>query len=327
MNASKHPAREESSNNTPSRLTRWLVMLVVAVIGIGLLLFGVSIASQTVTGAMEHAGRGEWEQAAGSAFYGLLFGGGFLCLVWRMAAALWEGQNEADLKSARPEEPWFWRSDWRKFRISNRHDTLEVVGSIWAVALALAFVGLIFLEVMRWPSQGGWERLGAVAWFVLHSFIFYSLADVVWLPALRRLRFGASTLTLRHPGGPDLRKLEAAVRVASPGSSRMEFRVTLRAFERMQQPGAEGYAIFEQEVFSRSLTHSCHGKGSSLEIPIVFDLPADCGSTSSFEINTVGRVWKLEVLATRPCFDYRAEFEVPVFQCANSSAATASQHN
>lgn len=327
IKTSTTPGGTPKPKDLRARSGKWLGMLVMAVIVGGLLLAAVSIAIQIAAGMAEDAAKGDWGLAACRMFYGLLFAGFPVCIALKIVADRRETREEPAIKLAHPDEPWFWRGDWRTLMVSNRHDTLEIIGLVWLTLLALAFGGMIVGEGMRWSSQSGWERLGAVAWFVLHSGILFALGNSTLVPALSRGRFGRSTLMLHHPGGPDLQRFEATVRVPSPGPGRVEFRVTLRAFERTQQPGAEGPVIAEVEVFSRSLTHCWDGSRGALEFSVAFDLPEGCGSTTSFEVNTVGRVWKLDVQAERPWFDYRAEFEVPVFRCAKSNVATVSQHN
>ncbi|MEQ8836201.1 MAG: hypothetical protein RID07_05295, partial [Lacipirellulaceae bacterium] len=139
----------------------------------------------------------------------------------------------------------------------------------------------------------------------------------------QRIRWGRSIFEMASVPGVVGGQLAGVIHV--PGQLRPDDGILLsltRYVQRTRQT-SEGEETYEDPQWQRDklITRTMPGTQGGTAIPVAFHIPFEQHPTDEEE----GQHWKLEAESHTPGVNYKAEFEVPVFRTAVSSADTPAE--
>jgi len=247
----------------------------------------------------------------------LIFGGVAVALFFGFRAARRGKQHREAASEIHPDEPWRWSERWSGTTLSSqsRHTVWAAVGfaALWNVVSApvaflvpgevadgntLALVGLLF------PLVG----IGLAIWAVREI--------------LRRRRYGESLLHLDDLPVPLGGVLRARLEVPARLEAR-ELDVHLTCVRRVRSGHGKNrrtreHVLWEDSLRVMSMSGGAPGATSSrIEARLPGDRPEASDEDSDERV-----LWQLEVTSEEPGVDYKATFELPVFDTGEVSDAS-----
>jgi hypothetical protein len=211
-----------------------------------------------------------------------------------------------------PEKPWRWRDDWADGRIAaNTRAALLIFtafAALWNL-MSWLFTALWLDDREAWPS---------FSWlFLLFPAIGVAmLAGVVYLWR-RVVKYGRSVLHLAETPGVAGGKLAGVVRIPRRIEPPDGFLVRLKSIRKESDgEGTSERLLWQDEQrIARPLATE---NPEETAVPFAFAIPYDAPPTTPPTERGDPVLWRLEVSADVPGVDYKATFEVPVFQTAAS---------
>ena len=234
--------------------------------------------------------------------YGLLFG------AWYAAR---KQKREAKARAAQPDEPWRWREEWLGGRIasSSHHKAIGVTvfAVLWNLISWPAIIGVLMKEDREW-------------WLPLLVGIFPLVGTAMAIYAVKLWRgywrWGRSEFEMAAVPGV-LGGSVAGVIHGPPAIEPIDgFRVTLSCIRRVEEGSGDNRRTVDRVLWSdeRLLARPLAADAAETVLPVQFHAPYQQPATNLEDV-----LWKLTVHAKTKGVDYDAEFEVPVFETADSS--------
>lgn len=222
-------------------------------------------------------------------------------------------REKEGLMQAHPEEPWLWNQKWAKGKIktSSRNFKLSlfslVVWSFFCVALVFVF--------FEKPNDLPVKIMALV--FLLSEFFF--IAGFVYL-LIRRSKYGQSVLEMASVPGVIGGQFAGVIRTSVKVKMEDLFRIRLRCIHGKESGHGKSRRIHRNTIWDTELliAHDLlQHEGNQSAIPFLFQIPYQCRQTDQCKADDYIE-WKLEVTAKTPGVDYHSEFEVPIFNTAES---------
>jgi hypothetical protein len=258
------------------------------------------------TVAIVRAQAGQWEQAALAASIAIASAGAGVGAMWWVRSHARAVDPSERLRAAYPDKPWMWREDWAagEIRTSAQRDAnrLTIIAIAWC-----AGTFPIVLIVPRWA-------LRSAGYYALPSLIFPLVGVVMLMWAMRMRRrvreYGESRFTMASVPGQLGGSLTGSIHVDKPLPAGEKVALELECINRTTRGHWHGLTTWDWILWRADQTSISDSTGS---IPVAFMIPADCMPTD--DSNPTSRiVWRLSAKAPGANFEYRAEFEVPVFR-------------
>ncbi len=255
----------------------------------------------------------------GTAFFGIGLGS-VLWVLRRMSA----GRRRAVLQKQHPESPWLWRDDWARGQI--RFSATSTMMIAWP--FALLWNGLTYVTMsLTWDnlSQDLFQRKNPAGLIAL-LFPLVGMGLVLWAvrATLQWRKYGVSVFEMAAVPGILGGSLRGVVRTGALLWPKQGIRTTLACIRQTttgsgQHRRTTEYILWQDERIIDRDRVIRDARGSL--IPIGFEIPSYAPPTD--ESQPRGRIlWRLSVAADVPGVDYRADFEVPVFQTASPQTMT-----
>lgn len=216
--------------------------------------------------------------------------------------------------------PWERRADWAAGRVGPTDTARAAVPAttgvaVWwllATAPLVATFPLLRQEVDSWWS---WLLLALPAVGVL-------IATWAGYLAVRQRRFGESIFEMASVPGVVGGPLSGVIRIPKLLRPDNGFRVRLYCMSQSKnRKGSDEHerAIWQEEQY---IPQAMDDGATGVAVPVLLAIPYSAKPTSSAD--ELPRIrWLLEVFAELPGVNYKTEFEVPVFETAESSAEFA----
>jgi hypothetical protein len=254
------------------------------------------------TVAITRAREERWEQALLAFSIALVCGGAAGGASWWVRFHARAVDPSEQLRAANPDRPWMWREDWAstEVRTSARRDANRL--TVIAIAWCIAAFPILFIVPHR--------ALRGADYFAIPSLIFPLIGVVmlVWAMRLRRRvrEYGESRFVMTSVPGQVGGALTGAIHIDKQIQEGEQVALELECTMRSTRGNWHSLTVWDRILWRSEQTSMSDSQGS---IPVAFMIAPDCRPTD--DSNPKSRiVWRLSSRAGQ----YRAEFEVPVFQ-------------
>jgi hypothetical protein len=263
--------------------------------------------------SLRRVAQGNWREGLLLGGGGVLFGGVALAYMAAMLVARRKLQEQAELRSKHPDQPWRWQRDWAEGRIEDSSR-----GTLWT-----AWAFSVFWNMIGFPSgylgvQAA-LRQGKPGGYVALVFPLVGIGLLVWAvrATIRYRKYGVSRLELSTIPAVIGHSLAGTVRVSTIVESQEGFLATLSCVRRVTSGSGKNRSTRETVLWQDDRRavggRARDAAGWRTDIPIEFQIPADAESCSLGDSDN--RVlWRLTVSANVPGVDYASVFDVPVFR-------------
>jgi hypothetical protein len=272
-----------------------------------------------LTQSVRRLAQGNWREGLLLAGGGVLFGGVGLAGM----AAMWAGrrklQEQTELRSKNPDQPWRWQQDWAAGRIEDSSR-----GTLWTSWAFAVFWNMIafpsgYLGVQAALRQG--QPGGYVA--LIFPLVGIGLLVGAARSTIRYRKYGVSRLELATIPAVIGHSLAGTVRVSTSIESPEGFLATVSCVRRVTSGSGKSRSTSESVLWQDERRvaggRARDAAGWRTDVPVQFRIPADVEPCSLDDPNN--RVlWRLTVSASVPGVDYASVFEIPVFRTEASAA-------
>jgi hypothetical protein len=214
-------------------------------------------------------------------------------------------------KAANPDQPWLWREDWanRAIRDSSRGTMI----GIWIFAVVWSAISFP-LAVMVTPQV---SRNNVAPVLVL---LFPAIGVILLITAvyqtIRSARFGTSICHLDRvpivPGRLFRGDLELKIDAAPPDGYRLRLAsINVVTTGRGKSRSTREHLLWDLEIVVDASSAMRSPMGT--RVPFQFATPPDSHPTDHRDYNN-RFVWRLSASAAMPGVDYKAQFDLPLFQ-------------
>lgn len=252
--------------------------------------------------------------------FALIFGGVGIGL---MFGGLWGKRKldeEENLTDLNPTEPWRWKPEWAEGRIASSGKARFVLPAIMAILWNLISTPLLFVL----PK----EIIEKENYLALIGFLFPlgGFGLLVWAGRafIRWKKFGDSVFEMSTFPGVIGGRLAGRVLTSIDLDPSAGFLVTLNNINRVTTGSGDNRSTSERILWQDErhlLEESAQYDPSRSEIPVEFQIPFDASPTEE-RSDDDQVLWRLQVEAEVPGVDFDAQFEIPVFETAQSRPAT-----
>jgi hypothetical protein len=272
-------------------------------------------------------GLNEWHGGdAGEAGMLLLFGALFVCVGVGIAVLARRGRRLAkqleERKARHPDEPWLWNEAWSEGRL--RYSARASMRYAWLFAIAWNAISL----PIAFLAPGEFIEKGNHAAAIAVLFPAVGIGLLVWAvhATLRWRRFGESVFEMLRVPGVLGGELAGTLQVGGELSATEAITARLSCIRRYVSGSGKNRSTHEdirwsdeQRLPATALSRGPFGHALNLCFALPYDAnPSDPVASDDYIL------WRLEVTTRMPGIDYRARFEVPVFQtCESRSERTA----
>jgi hypothetical protein len=252
----------------------------------------------------------------------MLFGGVFAGVGFGlMGAGFWgkrKVQEEEQLQSQHPEDPWRWKPEWAEGRIRASGRAGFMMPGIMALFWNLVSLPLLFVLPEEVFEKG---NRAALLGFI---FPLVGIGLLVWAGRafIRWKKYGDSVFEMSSLPGVVGGKLEGRILTSVAIDTASGFELTLNCVHRVTKGSGDSRSTSEsilwqqQQHLDRELLDYDPTRAS---IPVLFAIPYDTQPTEE-RTDDDEILWRLEVGAETAGVDYAAKFDVPVFKTADSQA-------
>jgi hypothetical protein len=252
----------------------------------------------------------------------MLFGGVFTGVGFGLMGAGIFGkrklQEEEQLASQHPENPWRWKPEWAEGRITASGRAGFVLPGIMALFWNLVSLPLLFVLPEEIFEKG---NRAALLGFL---FPLVGLGLLIWAGRafVRWKKYGDSVFEMASLPGVVGGKLEGRILTSVNIETVSGFELTLNCVHRVTKGSGDSRSTTEsilwqqQQHIERELLDYDPTRSS---IPVLFAIPYDSEPTEE-RSDDDEILWRLEVEAETTGIDYAAKFQVPVFKTADSQA-------
>ncbi len=266
-------------------------------------------------------GLAEWRKGdvreAGSL---LLFGVLFVCVGAGIAVLARRGRRLArqleERKARHPDEPWLWNEAWSEGRLRDSARASMRYAWLFAIAWAAISTPIAFLAPREFIEKG---EHGAV---IALLFPAVGIGLLAWAlhATLRWRRFGESVFEMLRVPGVLGGELAGTLQVGEELSASQAITARLSCIRRYVSGSGRSRSTHEdirwsdeQQLPPTALARGPFGHALNLCFALPYDAsPSDPVASDDYIL------WRLEVATRMPGVDYRARFEVPVFETADS---------
>jgi hypothetical protein len=267
------------------------------------------------------AGLAEWRAGdAGQAGMLMLFGVLFVCVGAGIAVLARRGRRLAkqleQRKAEHPDEPWLWNDAWSQGHL--RYSARASMRYAWLFALAWNAISLpiVLLAPGEFMEKG--NHGAAIA--VLFPAVGVGLLAWALHATLRWRRFGESVFEMLRVPGVLGGELAGTLQVGGELSASGAIEARLSCIRRYVSGSGKNRSTHEdirwsdeQQLPPTALARGPFGHALNLCFALPYDAsPSDPVASDDYIL------WRLEVATRMPGVDYRARFEVPVFETAES---------
>ena len=259
-----------------------------------------------------------WERLGFGMIFPLAFGGaGLGVLLWGRRAGRELKKRDAR-RELHPDQPWMWFDKWRTPQIAG-----EARSTMWLAIGFAAIWNLVSLPILF--IVPGEVSGGNTAALIGLLFPLVGVGLAVWAvrEVIRHRRYGASTLELQSHPVPLGGRLGGTLNIPARLQAR-EVQVQLACINRYVTGSGKNRSTRENVLWEdrqRAPTTSGAGPGQT-SARIEMRLPA--GQPVSSEQNPKSRIiWRLTATSAEPGVDYKAVFELPVFDTGEALADAA----
>lgn len=260
-----------------------------------------------------------WGLLAFGMIFPVVFGGVGVLVLWLLVRGRRETRERERLGDAEPDRPWLWEDRWRSTELRSRASTTTM-------CIAIGFAGLwnlISLPVLF--IVPGEVADGNTPALIGLLFPAVGIGLLVWAvrEVIRRRRYGDSVLRLDALPVPLGGRLAATLEVPARLTDR-DLDVQLACVHRYRTGTGKNRRTREETLWEdKQLVDARSGSapGSTaarIEMQLPYDQPVSRARPVSDRI-----VWQLTAAAAEPGVDYRATFELPVFETEATEAARA----
>ena len=269
--------------------------------------------------AVLHRGM-RWGRFAFGMLFPLVFGGaGLGMLLWDRRAGR-EQKKRGNRKQLHPDQPWMWFDRWRTPEIAGQARTRMWVAIGFAIVWNLVSLPVAFIVPGEVADGNHAALVGLLFPLIGVGLIVWAVREVI-----RHRRYGASTLYLESHPVPLGRRLRATLNIPARLQAR-EVRLQLACAHRYTTRTGRKRTTREQVLWEDkqcARTRSGGGPGQT-SARIEMRLPAD--QPVSSEENPRNRIiWRLTATSEEPGVDYKAVFELPVFDIGETVAHASSE--
>lgn len=239
-----------------------------------------------------------------------------LGIIWLGVYSRRATREEAELRARHPQSPWMWKPEWAAGEIEG--------GAQVAVIFFWAFAA--FWNALSWPvipsalkqlERG--DTKAAVAF--LFPAIGLGLIAAAIRASLAARRFGTSRFKLETLPGVIGGELAGSILVPKTLPSFETMKIRLVCIRRVKTGSGKNSSTHEHILYEEKQEISesrVHPAAVGCRIPVSFLVPF--GHPSSSDENPRNRIlWRVEASCELPGVDYETQFEIPVFQTAESS--------
>ncbi|MGB5878627.1 MAG: DUF3592 domain-containing protein [Thermoanaerobaculia bacterium] len=250
----------------------------------------------------------------------MLFGGVFAGVGFGLMGAGFLGkrkvQEEEQLASQHPEDPWRWKPEWADGRITASGRAGFVLPGIMALFWNLVSLPLLFVLPEEIFEKG---NRAALLGFI---FPLVGLGLLVWAGRafLRWKKYADSVFEMSKVPGVVGGKLEGRILTSVNIETVSGFDLTLNCVHRVTKGSGDSRSTTEsilwqeRQHIERELLDYDPTRSS---IPVLFAIAYDTQPTEE-RSDDDEILWRLELEAETPGIDYAAKFQVPVFKTADS---------
>ena len=250
----------------------------------------------------------------------LLFGALFVCVGLGIAVLARRGRRLArqleERKARHPDEPWLWNEAWSQGRL--RHSARASMRYAWLFAITWNAISIpiVLLAPGEFIEKG--NHGAAIA--VLFPAVGIGLLAWALHATLRWRRFGESVFELLRVPGVLGGELAGTLQVGGELSASQAITARLSCIRRYVSGSGKNRSTHEdirwsdeQQLPPTALARGPFGHALNLCFALPYDAsPSDPVASDDYIL------WRLEVATRMPGVDYRARFEVPVFETTES---------
>lgn len=259
-----------------------------------------------------------WGRLGFGMIFPAVFGGFGLLVIWAVRRGRRETVERERLQRRDPGRPWMWEAKWRTTELESRSGARMWVAIGFALFWNLVSAPVAFL-VPGEVAEGNHPALLALL------FPAIGIGLIVWAvrAVIRRRRYGDSRLRLDALPVPLGGQLRATLEVPARLQDR-ELDVRLACVHRYRTGTGKNRKTRTDTLWEdrrQVAARSGSGPGATsarIELWLPHDQPVAREQPSDDRI-----VWELEIEADEPGVDYRAIFELPVFETDTTAAARA----
>jgi len=249
-----------------------------------------------------------WGALAFALLFPVVFCSAGAGLLWMLRRGGRRAAARAALRDAEPERPWLWSGRWRSTTLNSDTGATAWVATGFALFWNLVSLPLLFL-VPREIDKGNWAALLGLL------FPLIGIGLIIWAVRawIRRRRYGVSTLELEALPVPLGGTLRARLNIPARLQGR-ELAVQALCVHRYRTGSGKNRRTTERVLWEDRVMvplHSGAGPGQTaarIEMHLPGDRPQASDENPDDQI-----VWRLEVASEEPGVDYKAVFELPVF--------------
>lgn len=293
--------------------SRWMLGGCLAVFALPFFIGGAQILSSGVRALHRHEEDAPFLLALGIGFAALS-----VAFVGIIAFGVRAGQAVARRRQENPMQPWLWRDDWAARRIAETTTQGSVVMLIFALMWCAITIPIAAVFIGR-PMP----RNPAFAIVLVFAAIGVALLGTAVYQFLRRAKFGRSICAIdRLPVEPG-QTLGGTIEHRGTHVPEAGYRFVLACVNRIVTGHGRSRSVSIQTMWSAEQTVSgalAAPSPAGMRVPFSFALPADAPSSDVSEPDDQV-LWRLTVAAELPGIDYKAAFELPVFETAGDAAA------
>ena len=270
--------------------------------------------------AVLHRGM-RWGRFAFGMLFPLVFGGvGLGMLLWDRHAGR-EQKKRDNRKELHPDQPWMWFDKWRTPEIAGQARTRMWLAIGFAICWNLVSLPVALIVPGEVADGNHAALIGLLFPLIGVGLIVWAVREVI-----RHRRYGASTLYLETHPVPLAGHLRATLDIPARLQAR-EVRLQLACIHRYSTRTGRKRTTREQVLWEdkqHATTRSGGGPGQT-SARVEMRLPAD--QPVSSEAHPRNRIiWRLTATSEEPGVDYKAVFELPVFDIGEMAADATAEH-
>lgn len=267
----------------------------------------------------------DWQGGKHSAIPLLAFGGMAAVMFAAVVISVVRGVRKASSADAgenqpREPQPWLKRPDWAAGEI------LSTDNNSYA---PLLFMGIAFCAIGGAGSYGAITKElpkgnKAALLALLFPLVGLGLLGAAGYTFLRRKKFGAVSFKMSAVPGTVGGTLTGSIHIPSHFQPQSGVRLQLRCVRRVVTGSGKERRVSETFLWEDEKTLGENLPRTGLDefaVPVFFRIPGDARETDNRQPDDQ-IIWRLTATSKQAGIDFRADFDLPVFRTAQSSAAS-----
>ncbi|MEX2499198.1 MAG: hypothetical protein WD397_10030, partial [Wenzhouxiangellaceae bacterium] len=236
-------------------------------------------------------------------------------LIWGRRAG--RAQKKRDnRKELHPDEPWMWVDKWRTPEVSSESTATMWIAIAFATFWNLVSAPVLFIVPGEVADGNHVALVGLLFPLVGAGLIVWAVREVI-----RRRRYGDSVLRLDSHPVPLGGRLRATLNIPARLAAR-ELQLQLACVNRYVSGSGKNRSTREKVLWEDkqvAMTRSGSGPGQT---SAQFEMRVPADQPVSSDDNPRNRmIWRLTATSEEPGVDYKAVFELPVFDSGEAVAA------